>query len=136
VFIRYDVNVLNISVRYSPRDGESLLSWAREDVFSFLISYQQDTDAEAIAEVEAWSAELNLAAVDGGGSYYMPFQLQDSPELFRKAYPDADHFFKVKHWADPHNRFNNLLWLAFDPQNETAKAEIRKMVPEAKQDKS
>jgi FAD/FMN-containing dehydrogenase len=131
VFIRHDVNVLNVSVRYSPTDRESLLSWAKQDVFSFVVSYQQDTDRNAIEEVDSWSSKLNEAAVEVGGSYYMPFQIQDSPDLFRQAYPNSGYFFEVKRWADPQNRFNNLLWLAYDPQNETAKAELSNIKPMA-----
>jgi len=132
VFIRNDVNVLNISIRYSPKDSESLLAWAREDVFSFVVSYQQDKDHEALEHVESWSNQLNQAAIESGGSYYMPFQIQDSLEQFHQAYPNADYFFDVKRWADPQNRFNNLLWLAFFPENQTAKAAWKEFNSEPK----
>jgi FAD/FMN-containing dehydrogenase len=122
VFIRNQVNVLNISVRHTPTDSTSLLAWAKEDVFSFVVSYQQNKDPESIKHVDLWSNELNQAAIESGGSYYMPFQIQDSLEQFYRAYPGADYFFELKRWSDPQNRFNNLLWLAFYPENSSAKA--------------
>ena len=122
VYIRYDVNVLNISIRYTPKDENSMLAWAKDDVFSFVVSYQQGRDDASIKEVDRWSNELNQAAIDSGGSYYMPFQIQDAPDQFYQAYPKADQFFDLKRWTDPNNRFNNMLWLAFYPDNQPAKA--------------
>ena len=122
VYLRYKVNVLNISIRYAPKDEKSLLAWAKDDVFSFVVSYQQGRDEESIKQVDRWSNELNQAAIESGGSYYMPFQIQDAPDQFYQAYPKADQFFDLKRWTDPNNRFNNMLWLAFYPDNQPAKA--------------
>lgn len=122
VFLRYQVNVLNISIRYSPKDENSMLAWAKDDVFSFVVSYQQDKDEESIKQVDRWSNELNQAAIESGGSYYMPFQIQDAPDQFYQAYPKANEFFDLKRWTDPNNRFNNMLWMAFYPENQPAKA--------------
>lgn len=126
VFIRHNVKVLNVSIRYSPRDPGSLLAWAKDDVFSFVVSYLQQKDDEALAQVKLWSHELNQAAIDSGGSYYLPFQIQDSGEDFFSAYPGAAYFFDIKRWADPENRFNNMLWLAFYPENKKAKMALLK----------
>ncbi len=122
IFLRNDVDVLNVSIRYTPKDNESLLAWAREDMFSFMVSYRQNKDPESVSRVAAWSNRLNQAAIDSGGNYYMPFQIQDSLDQFYEAYPNAGYFFQAKRWADPGNRFNNLLWLAFYPENQAAKA--------------
>ena len=108
-FIRHDVNVLNISIRYSPRDPGSLLAWAHDDMFSFVIVYRQDKDRESLDKVAAWSQELIRSAVDLGGSYYLPFQKQASSEQFFRVYQDAPLYFDIKKRADPDNRFNNLL---------------------------
>ncbi len=111
IFIRQNASVLNISIRYVPRDPGSLLAWAREDVFSFTIIYHQDKDAESLLHTEAWSQELIQAAIDSDGSFYLPFQIHETTEQFAKAYPDAGKLFELKQIADPGNRFRNMLWL-------------------------
>jgi hypothetical protein len=40
---RFGANVLNISIRHSRPDPGSLLSWARNEVFAFVIYYNQGT---------------------------------------------------------------------------------------------
>jgi FAD/FMN-containing dehydrogenase len=109
VFIRHDVNVLNISIRYSPKDPGSLLAWAHDDMFSFVVVYRQDKDQESLHKVAAWSQELIKSAQDSNGSYYLPFQKQASSEQFFGVYRDAPLYFDIKKKADPDNRFNNLL---------------------------
>jgi hypothetical protein len=109
VLIRHDVNVLNVSIRYSPRDSESLLAWAKDDMLSFVIVYRQGKDEESLKRVSAWSSELIDSAVKFGGSYYLPFQIQESSEQFYHVYPRAREFFALKKQVDPDNRFNNML---------------------------
>lgn len=44
IFIRHNVNVLNVSIRHAFKDTGSLLAWAREEVFAFVVYYKQNTD--------------------------------------------------------------------------------------------
>jgi hypothetical protein len=122
VFLRHDVDVLNITIRYTPQDKESLLSWATDDVFSFLVVYRQDKDEDSQKAVAAWSEELIQSAIDSEGSYYLPFQLHDSTKQFKQAYPRVNEFFYLKKAADPENRFINHLWLKHYPENSAYRA--------------
>lgn len=124
-FIRYEVNVLNISIRHTPRDAESLLSYAPEDMFSFVVIYQEDKDEASQQRVAEWSREMIQGAIESGGTYYMPFQIQESSEQFLRAYADAGTFFQVKKRADPDNRFNNMLWLKHYPGNKAYRDAMR-----------
>ena len=45
IYDRYDVNVINVSLRHAYADEETYLSWAAEEVFAFVIYYKQGTDA-------------------------------------------------------------------------------------------
>lgn len=124
VFLRHDVDVLNITVRYTPLDRESLLSWAKDNVFSFLVVYRQGKDEGSQKQVASWSEELIQSAIDSEGSYYLPFQLHDSTEQFERAYPGAQAFFKLKKVADPENRFINHLWLKHYAENSAYRAAL------------
>ncbi len=122
IFIRTDASILNISIRYIPQDTGSLLAWAKTDVFSFTIIYHLDKTPQSMEKTRDWSSKLIQAAVDSGGSYYMPFQIHETTEQFAQAYPDAGYFFRLKEQADPGNRFNNMLWLEHYAKNTAAKS--------------
>jgi FAD/FMN-containing dehydrogenase/uncharacterized membrane protein YhaH (DUF805 family) len=107
---RYNVNVLNISIRHAMPDSGSLLAWARQEVFAFVLYYKQGTQEWAKNHVAVWTRELIEAALGVQGSYYLPYQVHATPEQFHRAYPRAKEFFELKHKLDPNFRFRNVLW--------------------------
>jgi FAD/FMN-containing dehydrogenase len=107
---RYRPNILNISIRHATRDTMTLLSWAPQDVFAFVIYHKQDTDTASQRVVGSWTRALIDAALDAGGSYYLPYQLHATAAQFHRAYPRAREFFALKRRLDPANRFRNMLW--------------------------
>lgn len=107
---RYHVNVLNISIRHSKKDPGSLLAWAKEEVFAFVLYYKQGTSELAKNKVALWTRELINATISVDGSYYLPYQLHATPEQFHHAYPRAREFFALKQRLDPNNKFRNKLW--------------------------
>lgn len=105
----HDVNVINVSIRHARQDPGSLLAWARTEVFAFVIYYKQGTNDSARHEVGDWTRELTEAALDQGGSYYLPYQLHATEQQFLRAYPRAFEFIALKQRLDPHNKFRNEL---------------------------
>ncbi|UDF05188.1 FAD-binding oxidoreductase [Asticcacaulis sp. AND118] len=110
---RYKVNVLNVSIRHARADTDTLLSWARSDVFSFVLYYEQGVDSADREAVGVWTRELIDAAIGEDGSYYLPYQIHATPEQFRAAYPRAEDFFALKRRVDPTYKFRNRLWEAY-----------------------
>src|SRR5262249_18531040 len=51
ILSRREVNVINVSIRHADRDRGSLLAWAREECFAFVIFYKQNVDQPARDEV-------------------------------------------------------------------------------------
>jgi FAD/FMN-containing dehydrogenase/SAM-dependent methyltransferase len=107
---RHRVNVLNVSVRHAVRDPGSLLAWAREEVFAFVLYYKQRTRENARNRVAVWTRELIDAALDVGGAYYLPYQAHARPDQFHRAYPRAHELFALKRRLDPQFRFRNVIW--------------------------
>jgi FAD/FMN-containing dehydrogenase len=107
---RYRVHAVNISIRHAPAAADAWLSWAREDVFSFVLYYWQGVTAADREVVGTWARELTDAALSLGGTYYLPYQLHATPEQFSRAYPNAPRLFALKAQVDPGNRFRNRLW--------------------------
>ena len=125
IFQRNKANIINVSVRQAKADPNTLLNWAKTEVFAFVVYYRQGTDAEAKAAVKVWSSEMIDAAIAMGGAYYLPYQLQASSEQFAAAYPKAQEYFALKRRLDPKNRFANLLWEKYYPQNRDLLAETK-----------
>ena len=106
---RHDVNVIYASIRHAKQDPGSLLAWARTEVFAFVVYYKQGTNDSAKNEVGVWTRELIDAALDLGGSYYLPYQLHATEQQFLRAYPRAADFIALKQRLDPSNKFRNEL---------------------------
>ncbi|UXI68821.1 FAD-binding protein [Tahibacter amnicola] len=107
---RHRVNVLNISIRHALPDPGSLMAWAREECFAFVLYYKQRTRPNACQRVAVWTRELIDAALDTGGTYYLPYQPHATPEQFARAYPRHPEMFALKAKIDPASRFRNSLW--------------------------
>jgi len=110
IFIRHNVNVLNVSIRHAKADPGSYLAWAREEVFAFVVYYKQRTDAASKGAVAVWTRELADAVTAVNGAYYLPYQVHPTAEQFHKAYPNAHKLFELKAKLDPDYKFRNILW--------------------------
>ena len=104
------VKMMNISVRHARQDPGSVMAWARQEVFAFVMYYKQDTSVEGRAAFGVWTREMIDAALLEGGSYYLPYQPYATQKQFLAAYPDADKFFALKKKYDPDYKFRNKLW--------------------------
>jgi FAD/FMN-containing dehydrogenase len=110
-----DVQALNVSVRHSPADQDSIMSWCRREVFSFVLYYYQHRSQEAQKKAGDWTRELIEAALSLGGTYYLPYQLHASHGQFNRAYPAVAQLFSVKSKFDPRGQFQNKLWDKYGP---------------------
>src|SRR6185295_9373078 len=117
IFTRNRVNVINVSIRHAKADIGSLLAWAREEVFAFVVWYKQGTNEVAKNKVAIWTRELINAALSLGGSYYLPYQVHATEEQFHKAYPNAKKLFELKDKLDPVFKFRNVIWDSYYHSN-------------------
>jgi len=116
IFFRNDANILNVSIRHAHAAPNNYLSWAREEMFAFVVYYRQGTDKNAKEAVKKWSVEMIDAVISEGGTYYLPYQIFASKEQFNSAYPHSDKFFALKRKVDPDYRFRNALWKHHYPE--------------------
>jgi len=110
IFIRFNVNVLNVSIRHAKADPGTYLAWAREEVFAFVVYYKQRTDAVSKHAVAVWTRELADAVTAVNGAFYLPYQQHPTTEQFHKAYPNAQRIFDLKAKLDPNCKFRNIFW--------------------------
>ena len=110
------VDALNISIRHSPAAPATLMSWAKQDVFSFVLYHKQWNFDWAERAAGKWTRRLIDAALDCGGRYYLPYRLHATPAQFLRAYPEAEAFAALKARYDPQRRFRNRLWETYLPR--------------------
>ncbi|MBX9809368.1 FAD-binding protein, partial [Candidatus Gracilibacteria bacterium] len=109
IFNRHEANIINVSIRHALPDDGSLLAWAQEEVFAFVVYYNQKTSIPARREVAVWTRELINAAISVGGRYYLPYQLHGTHSQLQKCYSRFDEYCALKKKYDPTGRFSNSL---------------------------
>jgi uncharacterized membrane protein YhaH (DUF805 family) len=117
IFIRHKVNVINVSIRHAREDSGSLLAWAKEEVFAFVVWYKQKTNEIEKNKVAIWTRELINASLSFGGSYYLPYQPHATTAQFHMAYPHAKKLFELKNKLDPDYKFRNVIWDTYYKNN-------------------
>ncbi|WPR70426.1 FAD-dependent oxidoreductase [Flavobacterium sp. NG2] len=125
VFQKYDVNVMNVSLRHALADKESYLSWANEEVFAFVVYYKQNTDEASRQNVEKWTVAMTDAILSERGTWYLPYQPHATFEQFKKGYPNYEKYFDLKSKLDPNQRFTNQLIDKYNPNNNNKLAQTK-----------
>lgn len=115
VYDKYDVNIINVSLRHAYPDYESYLSWAREEVFAFVIYYKQGTDEASQELVKQWTIEMTDAILSENGAWYLPYQPHATLSQFEEGFPNSSQYFKIKNQQDSTHRFTNKLLDKYNP---------------------
>lgn len=115
IYDKYEVNIMNVSLRHAYPDDESYLSWARQEVFAFVVYYKQGTDNESREIVKQWTIEITDAILSENGAWYLPYQPHATVAQFEKAFPNSDKYFEIKNQLDSEQRFTNKLLDKYNP---------------------
>ncbi|SDE41254.1 FAD/FMN-containing dehydrogenase [Paenibacillus sp. UNCCL117] len=110
VLTEEELNLLNITVRYVPRDEEAVLSYAREDMLALVCLFHAPLSEEGQLGFRQGIARIIDLAVAHRGSYYLPYAAYPSREQFQAAYPRQAEFFALKDRLDPQGLFMNYFY--------------------------
>lgn len=110
---RHRMDLLNITVRHVLPDTDAFLRYASTEMMAFVMLYNQKRDGRDESDMQALTQELIQAALDLGGTYYLPYRLHASMAQFQRAYPQAKVFFKRKRHYDPQDVFRNQWYLKY-----------------------
>jgi FAD/FMN-containing dehydrogenase len=105
----HDAQLLNASVRVVHRN-DVLLDYARGDRLSVVLYLSQNVSADGKADMAALTRELLGAALQHGGTFYLPYQQHYTREQVAQAYPMLQEFFALKERYDPRRRFRNSFY--------------------------
>jgi FAD/FMN-containing dehydrogenase len=105
--IRYDVNILNVTIREVRRDDISSLPYAKKDVFGLVCLFSQKQDAKAEKVMEEFTHATIKEVIRLEGTFYLPYRLHYTKEQLLTAYPDIISWVKLKEKWDPTETFNS-----------------------------
>ncbi len=109
----HKVDLLNITIRNVKRDDDTFLRYANEEVFGFVMLFNQARDNEAESEMKSLTQKLINVAISLNGTYYLPYRLHATKEQMYKAYPQAKDFFLLKKKYDSSEIFQNRFYQAY-----------------------
>lgn len=135
IFEDHDVNIVNVSIRHAHKDPGTLLAWAPQEMFAFVVYYRQRVDAAGRKHTRLWSQAMIDAVLEVGGTYYLPYQVLATDAQFRQAYPRAGEYFALKDAVDPEHRFRNALWAARHPAQQDPLETQRSAIPNYRRDR-
>ncbi|MNI17400.1 putative decaprenylphosphoryl-beta-D-ribose oxidase [compost metagenome] len=101
------LNLVNLTVRYVPKNEEAVLSYAQEDCFALVVLFNHKRSPAQIAKLEKSTQRIVDLALKNKGSYYLTYQLFPTLEQFKQAYPNEQTFFQAKTRWDPEHLFMN-----------------------------
>jgi FAD/FMN-containing dehydrogenase len=104
------IDLLNLTIRGVQKDIDSYLSYAKENVFGFVLLFNQKKTDEQEREMKILTNQLLDVALKNEGTFYLPYRLHIDREKMRKSYPSADKFFELKRKYDPDELFNNKFY--------------------------
>lgn len=106
-------DLLNVTIRNVLVDKDTFLCYADQDLFGFVMLFNQKRTPEADRQMEAMTQELIDAALESEGRYYLPYRLHATTAQFERAYPQARAFFEYKRRYDPEDLFRNQFYVKY-----------------------
>jgi FAD/FMN-containing dehydrogenase len=110
VVVANGANLINVTIRIVHKDTITALPYAREDMFAYVLYFNQKFNDQESQILQKTSTELIDLSLALNGTYYLPYQLFYSPVQLRKAYPDFDRFVAAKKLYDPSELFTNKFY--------------------------
>ena len=104
------IDLINITIRGVYKDNDSYLNYAKEDVFGFVLLFNQVKNSKSEEEMKKLTKQLVEITIKMEGTYYLPYRLHIDKEMFNKVYPKGEEFFKLKLKYDPNEIFKNKFY--------------------------
>jgi len=103
-------DLLNVTLRYVQADPLSVLAYARESRVAAVMLFSQRMTRVDEEDMAAMTQRLIDAALDAGGSFYLPYRLHARREQVVRAYPRLEEFVARKRHYDPGLLFRHTMW--------------------------
>jgi FAD/FMN-containing dehydrogenase len=115
IALEHAVDIMSIGVRFVPRSERPTLSYsAKGDMLGWIMVINHGSSTDECAATAAWTRRVIDAALELGGTYYLPYALYASREQVRRAYPRFDEFVAAKKRWDPQGIFTSRFFAAYE----------------------
>jgi FAD/FMN-containing dehydrogenase len=111
-----DSNLLNVTIRFVHQDTITALPYAKQDMFSYVLYFNQKLDISASRKLQKTTTDLIDLVLRLHGTYYLPYQLYYSEQQLHVAYPGIGAFFAAKKQYDPLTLFTNSFYEKYGRQ--------------------
>jgi FAD/FMN-containing dehydrogenase len=103
-------DLMNVTLRYVAEDRVSALAFAPAPRVAAVMLFSQRMTRADEEDMAAMTRRLIDAALEAGGSFYLPYRLHASRAQVARAYPKLEAFVAGKRRHDPGLLFRNALW--------------------------
>jgi FAD/FMN-containing dehydrogenase len=103
-------DLLNVTLRYVEADRTSTLAYAPGARVAAVMLFSQRMTRPDEEDMAAMTQRLIDAALDAGGSFYLPYRLHARRDQVARAYPRLEEFVARKRHYDPGLLFRNMMW--------------------------
>lgn len=108
----HEAQLLNASIRVVHAE-DIALDYAQGDRFSLVLYLSQNVSVAGNTDMADLTRRLVGAALDRGGTFYLPYQQHYTRAQVAQAYPGLADFFATKRRYDPALRFQNSLFARY-----------------------
>lgn len=104
---KYEVNILNVTIREIKKDHVSLLPYARQNVFGLVCLFSQKRTNYDEENMQNFTQSVIADALDLGGTFYLPYRQHYKIDQVVKSYPDLRQWLDMKRKYDPNFLLNS-----------------------------
>ncbi|MBF8247168.1 MAG: hypothetical protein ISN64_04250 [Rickettsia sp.] len=83
--------LIRITIREILADKESLLPYAKEDIFALVCFFSQKQNTRYELVMRFFIKELMKHCQNLGGSFYLPYRLHYTKQMLKDSYPEIDN---------------------------------------------
>ncbi len=107
--MRYNVNILNVTIREVKKDVISFLPYAKEDVYGLVCLFSQGKTEQDEEKMKNFTQAVIDDALSLKGTFYLPYRLHYNGKQVLSSYPEIKKWINLKKKYDP----NSLLQSQF-----------------------
>lgn len=102
------VNLINLSIRYVKRINVSILNYAKNNMYAFVLFLNVGNNQICYEYLENWTRDMIDFTLSLNGTYYLPYLPLATIKQFRTAYPNYTDYLQIKSKYDPKKILSNL----------------------------
>lgn len=105
---KYNINVLNVTIRKVNKDTNALVSYAQKDMYGFVVYYKINQNSIDTQTLNAFTRELMEYLISIEATYYLCYGSYYSQSQLTTMYPAIRKLFVLKTQHDPDRLFTNV----------------------------